>query len=101
MPALQACDAYRHETKNASNDLTWVNIGLDTSSKPEVLLYRVRWFSGGWSGWMTPGYGDVLMEGNKPDPRNIRCWACFSDHEYEVILATRPDQHRMILDVKQ
>jgi hypothetical protein len=50
---------------------------------------------------MTPGFDDQLMEGAKPDPRNIRCWACFFDHEFEVILATRPDQHRAIVDAKR
>lgn len=101
IPALQACEAYKHEKKPGTNTDEWVKLGPDTSSKPEVLFYRVRWFSGQWSGWMTPGYGDMLMEGAKPDPRNIRCWACFGDHEYETIQATRPDQHRVIVDAKQ
>lgn len=99
--ALLAADGYRHERKQPNYNAQWVKLGLDTSARPDVILYKVKWFNGGWSEWLSPGFGDVVMARGKPDPRNIRCWGCFDDHEYEVILATGPDRHRTILDVKQ
>ena len=31
--------------------------------------------------------------------RDIRLWACFNDHEYEVVTTTRKDKQRMVQDL--
>ncbi len=45
--------------RGPTNDRSWTNIGLDTSSHPEIARYRIQWYNGGWSPWYTPGEGDV------------------------------------------
>jgi uncharacterized protein (DUF934 family) len=92
--ALQRCKGIQHARQGPANDLSWLEMGMDTSKRPDVLLYRVRWFSGQWSPWFVPGFNDRLN-----DPRNLRCWACFNDHEFEIIIATQKDSHREILDL--
>ncbi len=80
-----------------ANTQYWLEQGMDTSKNPEVLAYRIKWFSGQWSGWYIPGSNDKL--GN--DERNIRCWACFNDHEFEVITTTRKELYRKVLDLPE
>ncbi|MFA4937086.1 MAG: CARDB domain-containing protein [Patescibacteria group bacterium] len=57
-------------------------LGLDISSHPEILRYRIQWFSGGWSDWYIPGVDDVDWKTDditKPH----RVWAYFGDHNHE------------------
>ncbi|MGF1580626.1 MAG: HEAT repeat domain-containing protein [Gemmataceae bacterium] len=61
----------------------WINLKLDTSKHPEIVLYRIKWFNGRWSQWFTPGYNDR----HTSDNRKIRMWALFNDHSSEVIIA--------------
>jgi hypothetical protein len=82
--------------KSASRDKHWFNQGLDTSKHPELLMYRIRWFSGGWSGWFVPGFND--RETGKG--RNVRHWGCFSDHEHEIIVTTNKELYREIDDLR-
>ncbi|MBI5733158.1 peptidoglycan-binding protein [Candidatus Jorgensenbacteria bacterium] len=58
------------------------NLGLDTSSYPEIMKYRIQWFSGGWSEWYTPGVDDVDWK-NDGVPRRV--WAYFGDHNHEFV----------------
>jgi len=82
-------------TKLASGDLQWIKHGLDTSKHPDVLMYRIRWFNGRWSGWFVPGFNDR----EKGKGRDIRYWACFNDHEHEVIVAKTKGKYREIQDL--
>lgn len=60
-------------------------LGLDTSAHPEILRYRIQWFSGGWSDWYIPGQNDIDWLTNL-DGTKRRVWSYFDDHthEYEV-----------------
>ena len=79
----------------AANTRHWMDQGLDTSKHPEVVMYRIRWFNGQWSGWFMPGFND--RETGKG--RHIRYWACFNDHEHEVVVATQKNFDRKIQDL--
>ena len=64
-------------------------LGLDISSHPEILRYRIEWFGGSWSDWYVPGQGDVDNKTNL-DGTQRRVWSYFDDHthEYEKCLST-------------
>jgi hypothetical protein len=48
----------------------------------EIIAYRIQWFSGSWSGWYVPGVNDLYK---KPYEPLRRYWACFNDHNFEII----------------
>lgn len=79
----------------ASRSREWINQGLDTSKYPDVLMYRIRWFSGSWSGWFVPGFNDR----EKGKGRDIRHWGCFADHTHEIIRTTDQRLYREIHDL--
>jgi len=58
------------------------NIGLDVSEHPEIVMYRIQWFSGGWSPWYVPGLNDVDWKLNG----SRRVWCYFEDHNHEYIV---------------
>ncbi|MBM3229726.1 hypothetical protein FJZ26_04810, partial [Candidatus Parvarchaeota archaeon] len=58
------------------------DLGLDVSAHPEILKYRIQWFSGGWSDWYVPGTTDVDWKTND-DGSKRRVWAYFADHNHE------------------
>ncbi|MCH7727265.1 MAG: hypothetical protein IH991_12415 [Planctomycetes bacterium] len=70
-------------------------LGLDTSKHPEILMYRIRWFSGTWSGWFVPGFNDR----ERGKGRNVRHWGCFNDHQHEVVSTTDKSKYREIADL--
>ncbi len=57
-------------------------LGLNINGYPEILRYRIQWFSGGWSDWYTPGIDDVDWKTNN-DGSLRRVWAYFGDHNHE------------------
>lgn len=57
-------------------------LGLDISSHPEILEYRIQWFEGSWSPWYTPGKNDIDWKKNI-DGTSRRIWAYFDDHVHE------------------
>jgi hypothetical protein len=74
----------------ARNDQVWVDRCLDLDLDLErfgcrIVAYRLRWFSGKWSGWFVPGVNDLYK---KPGEPLRRYWACFNDHEFEIIYRT-------------
>jgi hypothetical protein len=93
--ALEKAKDIKREKKGQQNTEYWLKLGLDTSKHPEVLMYRIRWFSGSWSAWYVPGFND--REVGKG--RDIRMWGCFNDHEYEVVTAADKAKHRAVLDL--
>ena len=93
--ALTKSADVKREKKPRCNDVYWINLGLDTSKHPEVLMYRIRWFGGDWSAWLVPGFND--REVGKG--RDIRLWACFNDHEFEIVTTTRKDKQREVQDL--
>ncbi len=61
---------------------TFANLGLDISTHPEILKYRIQWSGGGWSDWYTPGVDDVDWKADDvTKPRRV--WAYFGDHAHE------------------
>ncbi|MFH1311055.1 MAG: hypothetical protein ABIH65_01480 [Nanoarchaeota archaeon] len=59
------------------------NLGLDISKHPEIIRYRIQWFSGGWSEWYTPGVDDIDWKLND-DGTKRRVWGYFGDHTHEI-----------------
>ncbi|MFA7201657.1 MAG: PKD domain-containing protein [Candidatus Paceibacterota bacterium] len=59
-------------------------LGMDTSSHPEILKYRIQWFNGGWSDWYVPGVGDQDSK-NNIDGTPRRMWSYFDDHTHEYV----------------
>lgn len=59
-------------------------LGLDISSHPEILKYRIQWFNGIWSDWYVPGVGDQDWNNNL-DGTARRIWSYFDDHTHEYI----------------
>jgi len=57
-------------------------LGLDTSKHPEIMRYRIQWFSGAWSPWYVPGVGDEDWNTNL-DGTKRRVWSYFDDHNHE------------------
>jgi len=57
-------------------------LGLDTSKHPEIMRYRIQWFSGAWSPWYVPGVGDEDSKTNLDGTRR-RMWSYFDDHNHE------------------
>lgn len=84
-----------HKKMKRRNGNYWIKLGLDTSKHPEIVMYRIRWFRGGWSGWYVPGFNDRHSD----KKRAIRYWACFSDHEHEVVIVRDEQLERPILDL--
>jgi hypothetical protein len=93
---LGKVEGVKIEDRPALNTQYYIDQHLDTSKNPEILFYQVQWFSGQWSGWLTPGFNDKME-----DDRKIRLWACFNDHNNKVITTTRRDLARQILDLDQ
>ncbi len=65
--------------RKPTNDRVWERLGLDTSKHPEIKRYRIKWFSGRWSKWYTPGKDDIDWKGS-----DRRVWSYFTDHSHEV-----------------
>ena len=82
------------EKKVRANTSHWIDLGMSTDKHPEVLAYKIRWAGGQWTDWLVPGYNDAMEDGRK-----IRLWACFNDHEYEIVTSTRKELQRIVLDV--
>jgi len=72
--ALAKVKNVKQEKKGRQNTAYWLELGLNTSKHPEVLMYRIQWFSGGWSSWFVPGFNDREIGKG----RDVRLWACFN-----------------------
>ncbi len=59
-------------------------LGMDISAHPEILKYRIQWFSGAWSCWYVPGVGDQDWV-TSIDGGLRRVWSYFDDHTHEYI----------------
>jgi len=59
-------------------------LGLDITAHPEILKYRIQWFSGGWSDWYTPGTNDIDWKTNL-DGTQRRVWSYFDDHYHQYL----------------
>lgn len=68
-------------------------IGLDISSHPKILRYRIQWFGGPWSYWFTPGVNDIDWKTNT-DSSSRRYWSYFDDHTHEIEVAESCDTKR-------
>lgn len=69
------------------NDLQWVDNCLDLDMDAEkfgvkIAAYRIQWPGGQWSGWFVPGVNDLYNKDSEPIRRY---WACFNDHNFEII----------------
>ncbi len=69
-------------SEGGSGSAEFTNIGLDTSSHPEILQYRVQ-FSDGWSRWFVPGQEDT--DWKTADGKQRRVWAYFQDRQHEIV----------------
>ncbi len=75
-------------------DKYWENLHLDVSAHPEIIKYRIRWWSGEWSQWYTTGVDDLDAKVNT-DGTARRMWSYFTDHVHEYVKCatstTKPD----------
>ena len=81
---IETSDIFR-EVRKPTRDKYWEKLLLDTSAHPEILRYRIQWFSGGWSDWYTKGEDDLDWKTNY-DGTKRRVWSYFTDHTHEVEL---------------
>jgi hypothetical protein len=93
--ALDRSKEVKRRKRPPARNQHWIQLGLKTADHPEILLYKLRWFNGNWSAWFVPGFNDQV----KNDPRNIRFWACFNDHQYEVVTTARKEFQRYVDDL--
>lgn len=63
----------------------WQTLPLESQAHPEIVRYRIRWFSGKWSKWFFPGDGDVDWK-----LTTRRVWCYFDDHEHELAVPASP-----------
>ncbi len=66
-----------------TGDKYWERLGLNPALYPEIKRYRILWFGGAWSEWMTPGKDDFDSTTNFDGSSRLR-WACFTDHEFQI-----------------
>ena len=71
------------EVRKPTRDKYWEKLHLDTSAHPEILRYKIQWFSGGWSDWYIKGKDDLDWKTNY-DGTKRRVWSYFTDHVHEV-----------------
>ncbi|VDI38482.1 Hypothetical predicted protein [Mytilus galloprovincialis] len=85
-------------TRGPTRDCRWP-AGLDMVDqmveKGRILAYKIRWFSGSWSGWYGPGLNDLsnvfnLYAKSCSIPYRAksmrRRWAMFYDHTHKFII---------------
>ena len=72
-----------------TEDRRWKEgLGLDVDNEivgENIVAYRVQWFSGGWSGWYTPGVADIDWKTTE-DGKARRVWSYFYDHQHEYTI---------------
>ena len=91
-------DKCEEVTSPPSRDRRWYE-GLSLHVDSEILngrivAYKIRWFSGTWSGWYVPGVNDIDQKFNDSNwPGNMakhntmrRMWSYFYDHEHTYIM---------------
>lgn len=71
------------EVYKPTYDGYWTSLRLETWLHPEIRRYRIKWFSGKWSPWFTPGIDDEDSKTNE-DGTKRRIWSYFTDHEFQV-----------------
>ena len=75
----KASDALLVSSANANRKQYWRDL-KDVNANQEILMYRIKWFKGGWSPWFVPGHNDT----NKASPGK-RNWNFFYDHQHEIV----------------
>jgi len=56
----------------------------------KVVGYRIKWFSGHWSGWYFPEVNDTDWKGKR------RVWSYFEDHHHRYIYCKQAQTHRVV-----
>ena len=89
----------REVRKRPNYDCRW-SAGLDRTMdyqvrKGRIAAYKIKWFSGRWSGWYVPGINDIDYKYNK-HPKSCRIpykrdtlrlmWSYFYDHTHKYII---------------
>jgi hypothetical protein len=63
--------------------------------KGRIAAYKLRWFSGSWSGWFVPGMNDrdskfnlYIKSCSMPYPKYglRKAWAYFYDHYHLIVI---------------
>lgn len=76
---------------NAAWNAGGLNRALDRQEyNVDIVAYKIKWFSAGWSDWFVKGVND-LYPFTTPDPTNPAnvdarlAWIYFVDHQFQVI----------------
>ncbi len=90
LPELSTQAYVGEATYPPQRDREWVNQCLNLSLDVEkfgfkIIAYKIKWFSGAWSGWYVPGVNDLYKKNNEPLRRT---WACFNDHSFKILYTT-------------
>ena len=79
---LQSSEAFqvvrRQPLRQQDPNSPWRTI-QDSEAHQEILIYRIKWFNGKWSGWLLSGVNDINKQLNRQH------WNCFYDHQHEFI----------------
>ncbi len=97
-----------------TRDKYWEKLGLDISKHSDIIKYRIKWFSGGWSEWFTTGVDDIDWKDNcgdkyylggrnwdssRPDECSRRVWSYFTDHVHEYYQCSDNNNWQTIKEV--
>ncbi|CAF1088345.1 unnamed protein product [Rotaria sordida] len=71
-------------------DSRWPGSGIDLNIDwaikcGNIIAYKIRWFSGAWSGWYVPGVNDMDEKVNGGNGLR-RKWSYFEDHTHTYII---------------
>lgn len=78
---------FRMPDHNSQWYLSSLNRNTDVKLlKGKVIAYKLRWFSGSWSGWYVPGFNDMDFKKNVAPNTLRRKWSYFSDHQHQAII---------------
>ena len=90
-------------TRGPTFDCRWpagLNLNVDQIVlHGDIVAFKIRWFSGAWSGWYVPGVNDIDGKFNTASRRCSipyrantmrRTWSYFYDHTHTYILCRNP-----------
>ena len=86
-------------TKSRTRDCRWhANYNRRADEiilRGTIIAYKIKWFSGPWSGWYVPGHNDIDVKFNRRAKRCSipiyvnslrRMWSYFYDHTHKYII---------------
>jgi len=98
-PCRTHCREIKTTNRKATFDDYWKFMGTDANKVPDILKYRLKWFTGSWSPWYYPGHDDMDWKTNLNGTKRL-VWAYFYDHEHEFVKCERSGNKQPDLVIK-